>query len=211
MSMSIKVILVGDSGVGKSSILKTFIEGVNINLGNTFTPTIGLDFASKTVEYNSKKLKMLIWDSAGQERFQSLIKSYYRNIDCVVFVYDVSNKESFENIEYWIKEFDSCNNNNDVIKVLVGNKIDLQPYSEDSVYAFCRKRIITKDMGIEYAASKNISFFETSSRFNLGIDDMFNTITQLAFPFIKQDQHIIERNLNINSLEQENTSSYCYC
>jgi len=119
-----KYILLGDSGAGKTSILTAFCE--NEHMMN-YNCTIGVDFKNMVIpipKYN-KKVKLHIWDTAGQEKFLSIVKSYFREITVCIFVYDINNYQSFTNIKNWIEELDNhCNNLS--LKVLVGNKIDLK-------------------------------------------------------------------------------------
>ncbi|CAN6475937.1 unnamed protein product [Victoria cruziana] len=116
-----KLLLIGDSGVGKSSLLLSFTSDTFEDL----SPTIGVDFKVKMVTVGGKRLKLAIWDTAGQERFRTLTSSYYRGAQGVIMVYDVTRRETFKNLsEVWAKEIDLYSTNQDCIKMLVGNKVD---------------------------------------------------------------------------------------
>uniref|UniRef100_A0AC35TJI3 Ras-related protein Rab-35 n=1 Tax=Rhabditophanes sp. KR3021 TaxID=114890 RepID=A0AC35TJI3_9BILA len=159
-----KLLIIGDSGVGKSSLLLRFAD-------NTFSPnyitTIGVDFKIRTIVVNGQKIKLQIWDTAGQERFRTITSTYYRGTHGVVVVYDVSSGESFSNVKRWLLEID--NNCDSVEKILVGNKAD-DP----------ERRVVLKADAEKFAASMNIHFFETSAKENICVDDMFSCITKLV-------------------------------
>ena len=113
-----KLLLIGNSSVGKSSLLFRFVENV---WDDSFVPTIGVDFKLKTLEVNGKKVKLQIWDTAGQERFKNITSSYYRGGNGVLVVYDITDRESFENLTSWLIEIEK-NANKNVYKLLIGNK-----------------------------------------------------------------------------------------
>eukprot|EP01071_Lankesteria_metandrocarpae_P010009 Lankesteria_metandrocarpae@DN5271_c0_g1_i1.p1 len=128
----VKLLLLGDSAVGKSSLLLRFCED---KFRSAHVLTIGVDFKSKIVDADGEKVKLQIWDTAGQERFRNITPVYFRSAMGVVLVYDVTKKESFENIRFWIKNLDE-HATKEVVKVLVGNKVDLEEY-----------RTVTRAMG----------------------------------------------------------------
>ncbi len=156
-----KVLLIGDSGVGKSCLLLRFAD-------DTYTEshisTIGVDFKIKTVELDNKVIKLQIWDTAGQERFRTITSSYYRGAHGIVVVYDVSNQDTFVNVKQWLHEIDRYAGDNVKI-LLVGNKNDL-----DS------KREITYEQGKEYATSIGVEFIETSAKKSCNVDKAFFTM-----------------------------------
>ncbi|XP_027772217.1 ras-related protein RABC1 isoform X2 [Solanum pennellii] len=119
-----KLLLIGDSGVGKSSLLLSFTSDAFEDL----SPTIGVDFKVKHVTLGGKKLKLAIWDTAGQERFRTLTSSYYRGAQGIIMVYDVTRRDTFTNLsDIWAKEIDLYSTNQECIKMLVGNKVDKVP------------------------------------------------------------------------------------
>ena len=116
---TLKILVIGESGAGKSSLLVQFTD-------NTFdtkqTATIGVDYKEKLVKINGETVKLAIWDTAGQERFRSLTPSFYRGGQGIIVVYDISNRESFTRVENWLSELEVYSTNQDVVKMLVGNK-----------------------------------------------------------------------------------------
>ena len=121
--MNVKILLIGDSNVGKSCILMRFID----NKFTELSPTIGVDFKRKLMEVKGRKVRATIWDTAGQERFRTLTSSYYRGAHGIILVYDVTCQSSFENLQTWLSECENyCTDQaEDIIKLLVANKVDL--------------------------------------------------------------------------------------
>lgn len=157
-----KILIVGDSGVGKTCLLLRFCD-------NTFTTshlaTIGIDFKIKQLEVDGKKIKMQIWDTAGQDRFRSITQTYYKGAMGIILTYACNDKESFQNVGNWMKQIHEQSNEG-VSVVLVGNKADMQ------------NRVVTKEEGQALADSYNIKFFETSAKEDLGVKDAFFTIAK---------------------------------
>jgi Ras-related protein Rab-1A len=155
-----KVLLLGNSNVGKSSLFLRFVDDI---WNDTFVPTIGVDFKIKTFEIDSKKIKMQIWDTAGQERFKNIISSYYRGAHGILLLYDVTDKDSFKNLSNWLIEIEK-NASKNVLKVLIGNKSDLED-----------KRVISYNQGKEFADTYGLKFIETSAKKNLNVNEAFET------------------------------------
>ena len=153
-----KLLLIGDSGVGKSSLLLRFTDN---NYTEDNISTIGVDFKIKTIEIDGKRVKLQIWDTAGQERFRTITSSYYRGAHGIIIVYDVTNKDSYWNVQRWLHEVDRYAYEK-VSKLLVGNKCD-----QDS------KREISYEEGKEFADSKCIPFMETSAKNSLQVEEAF--------------------------------------
>ncbi|XP_031625973.1 ras-related protein Rab-35 [Contarinia nasturtii] len=157
-----KLLIIGDSGVGKSSLLLRFADNT---FSNSYITTIGVDFKIRTVDIEGKRVKLQIWDTAGQERFRTITSTYYRGTHGVIIVYDVTNGESFANVKRWLQEIE---HNCDVVnKVLVGNKND-DPN---------QKVVITEDAQ-RFAKQMDIQLFETSAKDNLNVEEMFLAITK---------------------------------
>merc|ERR1719242_3009091 len=116
-----KLVLIGDSGVGKSCLLLRFADDA---FTESYISTIGVDFRFRTVKIDKKTVKLQIWDTAGQERFRTITSAYYRGADGIIMVYDVTNYESFDHVEEWLSEVDRYANEG-TAKLLVGNKADL--------------------------------------------------------------------------------------
>ncbi|XP_005224506.1 ras-related protein Rab-26 isoform X2 [Bos indicus] len=119
--VAFKVMLVGDSGVGKTCLLVRFKDGAF--LAGTFISTVGIDFRNKVVDVDGMKVKLQIWDTAGQERFRSVTHAYYRDAHALLLLYDVTNKASFDSIQAWLTEIQE-HAQDDVVLMLLGNKVD---------------------------------------------------------------------------------------
>ena len=156
-----KVLLLGNSNVGKSSLFLRFVDDI---WNDTFVPTIGVDFKIKTFDIDEKKIKMQIWDTAGQERFKNIIASYYRGAHGILLIYDVTDKDSFKNLNNWLIEIEK-NASKNVLKVLIGNKSDLED-----------KRVITYNQGKDFADTYGLKFIETSAKKNLNVNEAFETL-----------------------------------
>ncbi|KAI8053781.1 small GTPase superfamily [Syncephalis plumigaleata] len=131
ISASFKVVLIGNSSVGKSSFLARFIAGVDVSLKQMAT-TISAEFKSKSIEYKGKRYALKIWDTAGMERFDALTRTYYRGAHGAIIMYDVTNRKSFCEIEKWINNLESSVNNRHVVKMIIGNKEDRETDREVS-------------------------------------------------------------------------------
>jgi len=153
-----KLLLIGDSGVGKTCILFRFSEDA---FNTTFISTIGIDFKIKTIELRGKKIKLQIWDTAGQERFHTITTSYYRGAMGIMLVYDITNAKSFDNIAKWLRNIDE-HANEDVERMILGNKCDMED-----------KRVVSKERGDGIAKEHNIKFLETSAKTNINIEPAF--------------------------------------
>ncbi|MCJ8736943.1 hypothetical protein PDJAM_G00018200 [Pangasius djambal] len=158
-----KLLLIGDSGVGKTCVLFRFSDDA---FNTTFISTIGIDFKIKTVELNGKRIKLQIWDTAGQERFHTITTSYYRGAMGILLVYDITNAKSFENISKWLRNIEE-HANEDVERMLLGNKCDMEDM-----------RVVSKAKGEQIASEHNIRFFETSAKANINIEKAFITLAE---------------------------------
>ncbi|KAL7228601.1 hypothetical protein ACSBR2_007332 [Camellia fascicularis] len=163
---SFKVLLIGDSGVGKSSLLLSFISNSNKDLQD-LSPTIGVDFKIKLLTVGGKRLKLTIWDTAGQERFGTLISSYYRGAHGIILVYDVTRRETFTNLsEIWAKEVELYSTNQDCVKILVGNKVD-----KDG------ERAVSREEGMALAQEHKSLFLECSAKKRENVQQCFKELT----------------------------------
>jgi Ras-related protein Rab-1A len=153
-----KILLIGDSGVGKSCLLLRFADD---SWTETHISTIGVDFKIKTLEIDGKTVKLQIWDTAGQERFRTITSSYYRGAQGIILVYDCTDKESFNNVKQWMGEIDryACENVN---KLLVGNKCDLVD-----------EKTVDTNTAKEFAAGYDIPFIETSAKTAQNVEQCF--------------------------------------
>lgn len=153
-----KLLLVGDSGVGKSCLLLRFVDDC---FAEPFKASIGVDFRIRTVEVDDKAVKLQIWDTAGQERFRTITSSYYRGAHGIIVVYDVTNEDSFDHLNQWLQEIERYGTEN-VVKILVGNKCDL---------AATRK--VSYETAAEFAESMEMAYFETSAKMAINVEESF--------------------------------------
>uniref|UniRef100_H3CFY0 RAB1A, member RAS oncogene family a n=1 Tax=Tetraodon nigroviridis TaxID=99883 RepID=H3CFY0_TETNG len=144
-----KLLLIGDSGVGKSCLLLRFADDTYTE---SYISTIGVDFKIRTIELDGKTIKLQIWDTAGQERFRTITSSYYRGAHGIIVVYDVTDQESFNNVKQWLQEIDRYASEN-VNKLLVGNKCDLTT-----------KKVVDYTTAKSFADNLGIPFLETSAK-----------------------------------------------
>nr|KJB36477.1 hypothetical protein B456_006G161100 [Gossypium raimondii] len=160
--LSFKILLIGDSSVGKSSMLLSFISASAEDLA----PTIGVDFKVKLLSVGGKRLKLTIWDTAGQEKFRTLTSSYYRGSQGIILVYDVTRRDTFTNLtDVWAKEVELYSTNQDCVKILVGNKVDM-----DS------ERAVSREEGIALAKELGSIFLECSAKTRINVEQCFEEL-----------------------------------
>ena len=153
-----KLIFLGDQNVGKSSILNRFLNDTFVE---EYQATIGLDFQSKNVQIDNQDIHLLLYDTAGQEKFRSLIPMYTRDANIILLVYDITNKESFNNLSLWLKDLTNINFD-EVIFCIVGNKIDLSD-----------KRVVAKEEGEKFGEEHDFIFQEVSAKTGEGFSELF--------------------------------------
>ena len=167
----IKILTLGDSSVGKTSIILRFTkEKYNSNR----LATIGVDFKSRIIQLENQRIKVLIWDTAGQERFKNIASQYYNGGDGAILTFDITNRKSYERIIYWLDELKQKKNLDDMGLVLVGNKSDLSDIRE-----------VSFEEAEKFAKDINIKYFETSAEKNIGISDMMKYIVNKCISIIK--------------------------
>ncbi|XP_028311917.1 ras-related protein Rab-26-like [Gouania willdenowi] len=162
--ISFKVMLVGDSGVGKTCVLVRFKDGAF--LAGSFISTVGIDFRNKVLNIDGVKVKLQIWDTAGQERFRSVTHAYYRDANALLMLYDVTNKSSFDNIQAWLTEIHEYAQQ-DVVLMLLGNKADAT-----------HDRVVKREDGERLAKEFGVPFMETSARSGLNVELAFTAVAK---------------------------------
>ncbi|XP_074276463.1 ras-related protein RABC2a-like [Silene latifolia] len=195
---SFKILLIGDSGVGKSSLLVTLIS----NALHDLPPTIGVDFKIKMLTVSGKKLKLTIWDTAGQEKFRTLTSSYYRGAQGIVLVYDVTRRETFSNLsDVWAKEVELYSTNQDCVKMLVGNKVD-----KDS------ERGVSREEGMALAEQLGSLFTECSAKTRENVEQCFEELAMkiMEVPsLLEEGSNIVKRTISKQKPENKPPSGCC--
>jgi len=190
-TISFKVITVGDSGVGKTAIIRRYVS--NSYQENT-TTTVGIACAFKDITLdNNQVISLKLIDTAGQEQFRSISKAYFKNADAVLFVFDVSKKDTFDSITYWIKEFNENNSKSEMPKYLLGNKCDLKSViSKDDIDKFLEE-------------NKDYEYFETSAKNNISIDNLFKNVAEKLSKKIdeQKDKKQILKKVNKNEKKKK--------
>ncbi|XP_047319439.1 ras-related protein RABD1-like [Impatiens glandulifera] len=153
-----KILIIGDSSVGKSCLLLRFSDDAYVE---SYISTIGVDFKISTVELDGKTIKLQIWDTAGQERFRTITSSYYRGAHGIIIVYDVTEMESFNNVNQWVDEIGKYAND-DVCKLLVGNKCDM-----------VETKVVETQTAKAFADDLGIPFLETSAKVSVNVEEVF--------------------------------------
>jgi small GTP-binding protein len=185
--LSFKIIVIGDSGVGKSCLTNRATTNL---FEDTYSATVGFEFLSFNVKINEKVVKLQIWDTCGQELYRSLITNFYRNSSLAIIVYAINSKDSFENIEMWLREL-RTHSNPDAKVFLIGNKIDLE-----------NERKITREQGENFAKTNKLHLFlESSAKTGFNAKKVFIKAAKvLYYEHLKYKN--IEDNANQNSGEQ---------
>lgn len=202
----LKVLIIGDSAVGKSSIMSRYADS---SYTDSYISTIGVDFKIRTTDHNDKKIKLQIWDTAGQERFRTIVSSYYRSSHAILVVYDITDRTSFNNIGFWLNEVKryTTNNGADCAIIIVGNKVDLSV-----------KRMVSENEGKELADKLGYKYMEVSAKKNYNIDKVFIALmdeAKFVLPNIfggekkKGEEKKEGSNLNIKGENIINERRYC--
>lgn len=199
----LKIIILGDSGVGKTSLMNQF---VNKKFSNQYKATIGADFLTKELQFEDRLFTLQIWDTAGQERFQSLGVAFYRGADCCVLTYDVNNMKSFENLNRWREEFllqASPADPDNFPFVLLGNKIDLDGGSS---------RVVSEKKAKAWCMSKgNIPYFETSAKDGTNVEEAFQCIAKNAIQNEPEEEMYLPDTIDMAGGSRPQSSSGCEC
>uniref|UniRef100_A0A914DIM1 Uncharacterized protein n=1 Tax=Acrobeloides nanus TaxID=290746 RepID=A0A914DIM1_9BILA len=183
-----KIVLAGDSGVGKSSILLRYCSD-EFNLEQKMT--IGIEFRSHDIEIENSKIKAQVWDTAGNERFRAVTPVYYRGAYGAILVYDITNHNTFQSLQYWLEEIRSRSNNPDVVLMLIGNKCDLK-----------KLRAVPTDEARRFAEENGLSFLETSALDSTNVKLAFQIVLEKIFMNMKEKRELeIDQNIELTHIE----------
>ena len=197
-----KVITLGDSGVGKTSIIRRYANNI---FDESILSTVGIGFVFKDLELqNKKKIKLKLIDTAGQEKFRSLAKSYFKNTEGVLFVYSFDIPESFENLKEWIKLFkENHNGKDDIPMLLIGNKSDLEEGDEE-------EKIKNKKMVDQFLEEyKDLKYYKTSAKDNISINELFQDLTEKMYVINGKDQKKGHNVLKLKNVEKKKHCIKC--
>ena len=189
-----KVLIIGNSSVGKSNILLRYTDNI---FNDSFLPTIGVDFKIKNITVNNQRIKLNIWDTAGQERFKTITSTYYKGSHGIVLVYDITDRESFNNINNWVSEVKK-NAGSNVVMLLVGNKCDLES-----------DRVVTTKEGQDFANMLGISFLETSAKADLNVRETFNVLAKQVHELLPEAQRFDENVINTANMRNRRQKKSC--
>ena len=194
-----KILLLGNSDVGKSSLILRFVDGM---WSETFIPTIGVDFKIKSLEINDKLVKMQIWDPAGEERFRTVIASYFKGSHGILLIYDITNKTSFKELDNWLSVIEN-NASQNVLKILIGNKSDLE-----------ENREVTKEEGQAFAKANNMQFMETSAKMNTNVSEAFEALAKIIMEFnsdknVKNNRDERKKSIKVSSGQNIKPNKKC--
>ena len=183
--LKFKILIIGDSAVGKTSLLLKYVDNF---FPETHMATIGVEYKTKNIETSKYKVILHLWDTAGQERFKSITKSFFNNANGIVFVYDITNKESFDGVKNWIKDAEPYGK---FESILCGNKIDLD-----------KKREVKIDTLKEYGLKKKIEVFETSAKTGAKVNESFEKLVDLIIKSKSHDELVrdfgVKQGTNLN-------------
>ena len=200
-----KLILIGSSGVGKTSILQRYIQKI---FNDDYTCTIGVDFFMKSMKIDDKLIKLQLWDTAGTEKFKSITTGYYRGANAAFIVFDLTSRKSFESVSEWIENYYKYSNPDyERHVILIGNKSDLK-----------NERIITEDEIDDFVKLNKIKYFETSAKNGENIDECFLFIAEQLMKdadekgilYNEKSGNINDQNLKNNAVDINGGNRCCF-
>ena len=192
--IQIKLVVIGDSGVGKTSVILRYTKNT---FQEQFFNSIGVDFKSKDLNIDGRKVKLQIWDTAGQERYMSVNKNLFQKVQGIILMYDLTSRESFEHINYWLNLVKHTTSSKTVM--LVANKLDIE---ED-------KRIVSEEEGAKVAKDNNILFFEGSGSSGQNVDKIFTTIAEEIYTNLLNDKDFSGNSLTLNRKNKKEKKQCC--
>ena len=197
--IKLKLLIIGDSNVGKTSMLLNYTDHY---FPESHLATIGVEYKVKEINTNKYHIELQIWDTAGQERFRSITKSFFRNTNGIIFVYDITNRKSFQSVKDWIRDSELHDTGFD--KILVGNKIDLK-----------EKREVHFEELKEYGFKKKLDVMEVSAKERINIDEAFKKIVDLILSN-KNEEEILQlfgsnnpKDINLSKAKEPTKKANC--
>lgn len=192
---TLKILVIGESGVGKSSIILAFTTG---DYNSSFPATIGVDYKCKVMDVNGVKVKLGIWDTAGQERYRTLTSSFYRDAHGAILVYDISDPKSLDKLQEWVDELQVYSTKKNLVCLVVGNKLD-------------KPRAVPRERGQAFAQKHRMLFIESSAKTQEGISLAFEELVQkiIETPGLWETGGT-SSNIRISNEERKREESSCY-
>ena len=198
--INLKILILGDSSVGKTSLLLKYADGY---FPTIYVATIGVEYKIKKININGADINLQIWDTAGQERFRSITKNFMKGADGIMYVYDITQKSSFDNLKSWIRSSEESTEG--FKKLIAGNKSDLEI-----------DRVIQKESLIKYCEDKNIKGLEVSAKTGSKVNEAFETLARLIIGKMSKEEIIKkyseiarDRGLSINDKENKKEKKKC--
>ena len=197
----LKLAIIGDSGVGKSNFLFKYIEG---QFSQLHVATVGFDYKSKiiTLPQSKKKVKLQIWDTAGQEKYMAINKNLFQRVQGVILMYDITKRESFERLNIWLNIIKQMTN--EIPIILVGNKLDEEKNPESG-------RIVEYNEGEAFAKDNNFQFLESSGLNGTNVEKVFSTIAELIIKNLQEERIPSMTANSINNPGNEENKKQCNC
>jgi Ras-related protein Rab-1A len=188
--IDLKILLVGDTSVGKTSILSKYIDDI---FEENHISTIGVEYKVKSLCVNERKIKLCIWDSSGQDRFRSITQSFFRNADGILFIFDLTEKNTFEGVKQWLIDSESYDLN--IKKILVGNKVDL-----------IEKRKVEKEIIDNFVNRMQLKYYEMSAKDGTNVDNVFRELAEMILSGLSEKD--LNEKLNKEDLDKINNGSF---
>ena len=189
--LNLKLILIGDSNVGKTTILLNYIQN---DFNEFMNPTLGLENRVKIVDIQGFKAKVQIWDTAGQEKFNALTQQFFRNTDGILLIFDLTDKNSFNNIKKWLNDV-KANSDHSIKKILIGNKSDMK----DQI-------CVTKNMIDNFCNEKELKYMEVSAKNNENVSNAFETLINEIIGNRTNDEILEDFGINDHTLSLSNSN-----
>ena len=198
--INLKILILGDSSVGKTSLLLQYADGY---FPTVYVATIGVEYKIKPININGTNLNLQIWDTAGQERFRSITQNFMKGADGIIYVYDITNKQSFDNLRTWIRESEETTEG--FKKIIVGNKSDLEA-----------ERIVQKESLKKFCDDRHLTGLEASAKSGTNVKEIFENLTKMIIGDRTQDELIKtytegarERGLSIQNKKKKKDKKKC--